>query len=293
MNLWSKCLNEWFETETEKLLLQEFFGYLLCPHANYKKALVLVGDSSSGKSVICEIARFIIGTEFTCSIYPDDMNDTWSLAVIKNKKLNIVWDTIISNSLSNIGFKQIISGESIQIDKMYTGLEIIIPVAKHIFLMNKIPRIKDSDDLFSRLLVLRMGKALDIWNQNPGLANSLKGELAEIIKWSQEGLSRLDSNNGTFTTVSYNETDKDFEEPPLTEMISKFLTHSNKIELVEDGEIPIHLFKTLFEEFAKIESTSYMSIGRTMRNLGYRNFAKNKMRWYKGIRTKCQIKNHH
>lgn len=284
--LWSKCLSEWFETENEKLALQEFFGYLLCPHANYKKALVLVGDSNSGKSVIYEIARFIVGNEFTCSIRPDEMNDLWSLASIKNKKLNIVWDSITINSLADSGFKQIISGESIQIDRMYTGLETIVPTAKHIFVMNRIPRIKDSDDSFGRLLVLRMDKVLDIWNQNPGLADSLNDELPEIIKWSQEGLSRLDSNNGTFTTVTYNETDKDFEGPPLTEMISKFLNHSNKIELVEDGEIPIHLFKTLFEEFAKIEPVSYMSIGRTMRNLGYKSVAKNFMRLYKGIRIK-------
>lgn len=284
MTLWTKCLNEWFEIENEKLALQEFFGYLLCPHANYKKALVLAGESSSGKSVICEMARLIIGSEFTCSIYPDDMNDLWSISPIKDKKLNLVWDTITIDSLLNSGFKQIISVEPIEIDK--TGSEIIVPVAKHIFVMNKIPRIKDSDNLFDRLLVLRMCKALDIWNQNPGLTNSLKEELPEIIKWSQEGLARLDSNNGKFTTVTYNETDKDFEEPPLTEMISNFLTSSDKIELVEDGEIPIHLFKTLFEEFAKIEPISYVSIGRTMRNLGYRNFTKNNMRWYKGIQVK-------
>lgn len=286
MTLWSKCLNEWFETENEKLALQEFFGYLLCPHANYKKALVLVGDSSSGKSVICEIARLIVGHEFTCSIRPEDMNDPWSLSSVKNKKLNLVWDTILSNSLLTDGFKQIISGEPIQIDKMHIGLEVIVPVAKHLFVMNKIPRIKDSDDLFGRLLVLRMNKSVDIVNRNPGLADSLKEVLPEIIKWLQEGLSRLDSNDGKFTTVTYNETDEDFEEPPLTEMILNFLNHSDKIELNEDGEIPIHLFKTLFEEFAKIEPVPYVSIGRTMRNLGYRNFAKNKMRWYKGIRVK-------
>jgi putative DNA primase/helicase len=286
MTLWTKCLNEWFETENEKLALQEFFGYLLCPHANYKKALVLVGDSSSGKSVICEIARLIVGNEFTCSISPDEMDDIWSLYPIKNKKLNIVWDTITSNSLVDSGFKRIISGESIRIDGPYTGSEIIVPIVKHIFLMNRIPRIKDSDNLFGRLLVLRMGKVIDIWNQNPGLADSLKEGLSEIIKWSQEGLARLDSNNGKFTTVAYNETDGNFEESPLEEMISNFLNHSNKIELVEDGEIPIHLFKTLFEEFSKIEPVLNVSIGRTMRNLGYKSVAKNNMRWYKGIQVK-------
>lgn len=170
--LWSKCLNEWFETENERLTLQEFFGYLLCPHANYKKALVLVGNSSSGKSVVCEIARRVVGNEFTCSIFPEEMDDLWSISPIKDKKLNLVWDTITSNSLLSDGFKQIISGESIRIDKMYTGSEIIIPIAKHIFLMNRIPRIKDSYDLFGRLLVIRMGKVLDIWNQNPGLAGN-------------------------------------------------------------------------------------------------------------------------
>jgi phage/plasmid-associated DNA primase len=85
MKLWLKCLNEWFETENEKLALQEFFGYLLCPHANYKKALVLVGKSNSGKSVICEIARLLVGSEFTCCIYPEDMNDEYLLGPIKDK----------------------------------------------------------------------------------------------------------------------------------------------------------------------------------------------------------------
>ena len=110
--------------------------------------------------------------------------------------------------------------------------------------------------------------------------------MSEIIKWSQEGLSRLDSNNGKFTSVTYNESDKDFEEPSLTEMISNFLAHSNKIELVEDGEVLAHLFKTLFEEFSKIEPVLNVSIGRTMRNLGYKTIVKDSMRLYKGIRVK-------
>lgn len=124
-------------------------------------------------------------------------------------------------------------------------------------------------------------KCLNEWFE----PSPLRG-LSEIIKWSQEGLSRLDSNNGKFTSVTYNESDKDFEEPSLTEMISNFLAHSNKIELVEDGEVLAHLFKTLFEEFSKIEPVLNVSIGRTMRNLGYKTIVKDSMRLYKGIRVK-------
>lgn len=284
MKLWSKCLNEWFETENERLALQEFFGYLLCPHANYKKALVLVGDSSSGKSLICEIARLIAGDEFTCYIHPEE---PWLFCNFKNKKLNLVHELIPINPLFSCEFKQIISGEPIQVHGQYTLPEIIFPVAKHIFVMNRIPRIKDSDDLFGRLLVLRMGKVIDIWDQNPGLTDSLKEGLPEIIKWSQEGLARLDSTNGKFTTVTYNESDGDFEDLSLTEMISNFLNHSNKIELVEDGEISVHLFKTLFEEFAKIKPLRHIELARAMMKLGYKNFPKNNfMRVYKGIRVK-------
>ena len=50
-NLWLKTLNEILEGDQEKIsLLQEFFGYCLTRETKYEKALLLCGDSRSGKS---------------------------------------------------------------------------------------------------------------------------------------------------------------------------------------------------------------------------------------------------
>ncbi len=93
--LWERCLTDYFgsdEDGKQKIAaLQEFFGYVLLPHARYKKALMLYSYSGdTGKSTIKEMLEYLVGAFGACHIGLDTMGDRFALAPIVGKRLNSV-----------------------------------------------------------------------------------------------------------------------------------------------------------------------------------------------------------
>lgn len=284
--LWMKCLDDWFETEDKKLAFQEFFGYLLCSHAKYKTAMLLLGESDAGKSVPCEIAKHMVGVEFTCCVKPEDMNDPKLTAPLKEKKLNLVTELSSASQLSDGGFKQIISGEGIQVDKKFVLVETIIPTAKHIFATNVLPEIRDmSNGVYNRLMIIRFNKIVDKSKQDPDLQEKLKKEIEGIIVWAVEGLKRLVTNNGKFTVVA--ESKKLLIEYKISQNpILNFIETSDEVEKDPEGMVPLDQFRARFEKFKGGREWTQPAVGRAMKSLGYESISKNSKRYYKGLKFK-------
>ncbi|MGH6932224.1 MAG: hypothetical protein ACREEE_07295, partial [Dongiaceae bacterium] len=53
--------------------LQEFFGYALLSHCRFKKALLLFGESNTGKSRVCAALAMLVGSDAVCHIGVTDM----------------------------------------------------------------------------------------------------------------------------------------------------------------------------------------------------------------------------
>jgi P4 family phage/plasmid primase-like protien len=288
--LWLKCLNDWFETEDKKLAFQEFFGYLLCSHVKYKKALLLLGESNTGKSVPCEIAKYMVGSNATCCIKPEDMDDAKKIAPIKGKKLNLVTELSSNTKLSDGGFKQLISGEGTQIDVKFVAVETTVPVAKHIFATNNLPQIPDaSDGVYTRLLIIKFNRIVQVNNRDPNLQDKLKGEIEGIIAWAVEGLKRLVKNNGQFTEIEESRLlllDYKISQNPIL----NFIETSGEIERVkegEKGEIEAEVFRRKFENFKGGKEWAKVTVGKWMRKiLGSDSISRNGKRFYPGIRLK-------
>ena len=58
---WHKFLDSSLPCKTKQLILQMFFGYMLCVEARYKRALLSKGKKNCGKSVIQTIAEHVVG----------------------------------------------------------------------------------------------------------------------------------------------------------------------------------------------------------------------------------------
>lgn len=284
--LWTKCLNEWFETEDKKLAFQEFFGYLLCSHAKYKKALLLLGESNTGKSVPCEIAKHIVGDMATCCIRPEDMDDPQLTAPIKGKKLNLVTELSSASELSDGGFKQIISGEGIQVNQKFVDVETVVPTAKHIFATNNLPEIKDfSDGVYNRLLIIKFNRIVDKDKRDPDLIEKLKKEIEGIVAWAVEGACRLIKTNGQFTNVKESETllsEYKISQNPIL----NFIETSDQIVKDPEGEADAEQFRVRFEAFKGGREYSKVQVGKMLSKLGYKSVPKNGRRFYKGLTFK-------
>lgn len=203
--LWEKCLDEWLpDMPEEREALQQFFGYILMPHANYKKAAILFGAPDTGKSQVCNIAVALVGgVGNTCAIAPDDMDDPRKLAPIKGKALNCVADLKKSTVLADGGFKQLVSaGDAIQIDQKYTRSEMYTPTAKHLFATNNLPTIRDvTDAVFRRIMILGFNQRVPLAKQDPTLEGRLKKELPGILNWAVEGAKKLYTANGRWPVI--------------------------------------------------------------------------------------------
>jgi P4 family phage/plasmid primase-like protien len=288
--LWLKCIDEWFETDDKKLALQEFMGYVLCSHVKFKKALLLLGESNSGKSVPCDIMKEIIGSMYTCSIAPDRMDDPKAVAEIKGKKLNLITELSSDSMLADGGFKKIISGEPTQIDKKYVAVQTIIPVAKHIIATNNLPRIRDSSaGVYNRLLIIKFNKVVPKDQQNPDLTNLLKKEISGIIAWAVEGLRRLISNKGQFTEIKESVQiieDYRFSQNPLL----SFIEESDLLEKDPNARVLQDEFRIRFQEYKGGKEFNKTTIGRMMKEMGYPSKSSNSKRYYQGLRFKKETK---
>lgn len=268
--LWEECLNVWFETEDKKLALQEFFGYILCLHASYKKALLLLGESDTGKSIVCQIAKELVGFNSVCCISLEAMDDPQKLAPIKGKMLNLVTELSSDAQFADGGFKQIISNEPIQVKQLYVRSESIVPVAKHIIATNTLPMMKDSSQgVINRLLLIKFNNI--ITNPDKKLLSKLKEkELDGIINWAVQGAKRLISNGGIFTEV---EESKSLLKEYKTSQnpLMYYIENSGELEVDPTGHVLCSTFIRRFNAWNGGREFSANRIGRMMSSMRLSN----------------------
>jgi P4 family phage/plasmid primase-like protien len=250
--LWEQLLEEWLPgMAEEKRALQQFFGYILMAHAEYKKACILFGPPDTGKSQVCMVASELAGgLRFVCSIVPDDMDDPRKLAPIKGKSLNCVPDLKKSTVLADGGFKQLVStGDAVQVDQKFTRAEIYAPTAKHLFATNNLPTITDvTDAVFRRIMILRFREIVPLHRQDPTISTRLKDELAGILNWAITGAQELYSNHGRWPDIqSSQELIREYrlEQNPLY----FFIKESGLVEESDKGHVECEKLRNAMNEF--------------------------------------------
>lgn len=210
--LWEQCLNDWFgedEDYTEKvMLLRHFFGYILMPHADLKKALILQGLPDTGKSQVVGVIKILVGQQNTCVIPVDAMDDPRKLAPIKGKMVNLISELSSSALVKDGGFKQLVStGDPIQVDEKYKAAHSYTPFCKHIIATNNLPNINDrSRATYNRLLVISFQNIIDEQKMNRNLLKDLTKELEGIALWAAIGAEQLFQMQGRWISLASSDT---------------------------------------------------------------------------------------
>lgn len=211
---WLAALDEWFkldppeEVMQKKLALQMFFGYLLMPHAKYKKAMMLLGDSNTGKSVVQAIATALVGKEHVCNIPLEKMDDSRAIEPIVGAMLNNINEPSSGALFSDGGFKRLVSSgdEMVNIDPKHVKPYMYLPTAKHIIYTNLMPGVNDtSSATYNRLLILRFDRVFKAEEQDSNLIETLKQELTGILTWALAGAVKLHATRGGWPTVNSSE----------------------------------------------------------------------------------------
>ena len=268
---WLRCLWDYFghdeDCAMKCLALQEFFGYVLLPHAKYKKALILLGESDSGKTEPLKLIENLVGPENTCSVGVESMDDPRARVPIVGKMLNKLSELSADAVIADGGFKTLISTqEAILIDPKFVAPYMYSPYAKHIIVTNKLPAINDlTKATYNRLLVLHFSRVIPIEKQDRGLTEKLQAELPGVLNWALEGARDLVDQGGQFTEI-----------PESKRLVEQYRREENEInafldeksEKVEGSFVYASSVRQRFRSWAS-RSTSDKVIGRMMASAGY------------------------
>lgn len=235
--LWLKTLDEIFQSDEKKIsLLQEFFGYCITPDISHKKALLLLGDSDSGKSTVLNILRMMLGSKNCSSVPLKYISHPQYTPMMINKLVNIDADVSKDAQSYEAEFKIITSGEPISCNQKFIETFEFVPHCKIVLAANIFPKITDhSSAFYTRLILIPCERIFSEVEKNRQLVKQLSPELPGILNWSIQGLRRL-NDRGMFEQHEF---------------------MKDAVQELEDENNPTNVF---FNEHIEIESSDHVYI---------------------------------
>lgn len=217
-----------------RALLEEVIGYTMYRRNELRKAFILLGDKSNGKSTYLDLIERLLGDDNTSALDLNELGDRFKTAELFGKLANIgddIGDDFIPNPAV---FKKLTSGDRLNAEHKGQDPFDFNNYAKMLFSANNIPRIKDkSGAVISRLVIIPFNATFS--KDDPDFDPHIKYKLRKdesmqyLIRIGLEGLKRVLANNG-FT---------------VSEKVQR------ELEEYEENNNPILLF---FKEDPKIEN---------------------------------------
>ena len=200
-SLWLRFLSEVLPDESERRVLQEFFGmcYIDRSEMSVEKFAILVGGGANGKSVIFEVIKRVVGPDNVSTFDSVQLGKENMIPYVKGKRLNFAPDMRKSSSFDS-SLKAIASGQDVTGRRIYGDAE-KIKCPPLVFALNEMPRFADtSDAFFRRLLLFSFDVTIPPEKQDRLLVERIcQSDLPGIFNWILEGRMRLVRNHGQFS----------------------------------------------------------------------------------------------
>lgn len=195
------------DAEQLKLLVYEIIGACMVTHTRWEKAFMFFGPGANGKSVLGFVLRSIIGAKNTAAVPPKRFGEKFQVSHLEGKRLNLVTELDQGERIPDGSLKALISGEVITVENKHQKPREIRPIAKHVFLTNHLPRLRDhSDGLFRRMIVIPLRRQFTGPDADPNLSENLVKEKDAIATRAMDALGGLIERGGRFTSCQTVET---------------------------------------------------------------------------------------
>lgn len=175
-----------FKDDEEMIaFIPEMFGYYLLPKTKEPAAFYVYGPARSGKSVMLDLVRLLIGDRYACSFSLQSLtSDKYTVAELAGKRINIQ-DEDESEFILSDKFKALISQAKVQAERKYGAPFSFRPRCKFLFGSNQLPNFKSVDDgLLRRLRFIEFKHPLDPKEQDKNILEKLRKELPGIVQRS-------------------------------------------------------------------------------------------------------------
>ncbi len=194
-------INDIFGEDTKSIeQFQKFIGLALSDMRTFKYAFILYGPSNSGKSVLMNVLRFLVGAEATASVSFSQMSSEFHTAQLNGRRLNLSAE-VSGVTLSRIDvFRALCGNDEVLVSNKMKDPFSFVNRCLLIFACNCLPRISDpmeAQSVVERLIIFpfKNVKPREEWDAK--LTKNLCDDYPSIIKFAIEGLRLLEKSNHT------------------------------------------------------------------------------------------------
>lgn len=164
--------------------LWEALGYILTPDNRGKRFCLLLGPSSTGKSVFGNTVRKFFNPEFLSSVSAIGLGAQFSLSALLHSRVNLSMDltdaALTPQAVSII--KSITGRDAIAVEEKYQPIVNAVLDTKLVFSSNHVLKLMAADSaLLSRVLLLPFRYPVPKERQNPHLEEMIGKELPGIL----------------------------------------------------------------------------------------------------------------
>ena len=172
--------------------LLRILAYLISSLVLGRKAFLLLGKGSTGKSTLLELIEAVVGVENTSHVPFHMMGNIHARAEYRDKRLNISRDNSDVPMRNEDAFKNLVSCEMTSGRRLYENLTDFIPRLKFIFASNVDLHFAHPDDaVYDRLLVIPFTKEIPEKERDRELLQKLLEEKDIIFSAAMNQLSDL------------------------------------------------------------------------------------------------------
>lgn len=204
---WNKLLETSLQAESDsdkEQYVYEVLAYLLCRYTKAERAVVLYGDSGSGKSMFCNLVESAFEEQDVIAFMPTALGNKNERFKFRDILLAVNREVPMPQISQTDVLKSLITCEMITGEEKYQMSESFAPRCKLLMAGNTLPNFKEVDDtgnesIIRRLLVLPFKRVHDMAEADLDMKDKLMGEKNYIFSSALKYLPSLIERNFVFT----------------------------------------------------------------------------------------------
>lgn len=251
-------------------LLLEYMGYCISgtDPILVQQCAVLYGSGGNGKSVLLDLLRQILGPDNCSSVSMKNISKDTGRYAMMNKTVNITDETPTNVFLESSDFKAIVSGDTLEVRRLYSNSASWKCNTKLIFACNDLPYTSDfSDGLYRRLIIVpfRASFTHEKGNRDNLILDKLLAERSGILHTILKAYKNFKDRKYKFESVRVVEEQKE-QYIEAGDTVLQFVTEMCNEEL--DKQVDIRTAYRCYVAWCEDTRTKYSSYNAFSRRFG-------------------------